>query len=71
MAQQKDSESGSEPAAVRFLAGIILVMLDWRLPMPIEASFRYLGGMTTPLAMLFIGIAISKASWARSNLTES
>lgn len=39
-------------------------MLDWRLPMPIEASFRYLGGMTTPLAMLFIGIAISKASWS-------
>ena len=43
------------PPLLGFLAGIILVMLDWRLPMPIEASFRYLGGMTTPLAMLFIG----------------
>jgi len=52
------------PPLLGFLAGIILVMLDWRLPMPIEASFRYLGGMTTPLAMLFIGIAISKASWS-------
>ena len=46
------------------LLGFLAVMLDWRLPMPIEASFRYLGGMTTPLAMLFIGIAISKASWS-------
>ena len=50
------------PPLLGFFAGIILVMLDWRLPMPIEASFRYLGGMTTPLAMLFIGIAISKVS---------
>ena len=28
------------PPLLGFLAGIILVMLDWRLPMPIEASFR-------------------------------
>lgn len=27
------------PPLLGFLAGIILVMLDWRLPMPIEASF--------------------------------
>ena len=59
------SDAGvAAPPLLGFLAGIILVMLDWRLPMPIEASFRYLGGMTTPLAMLFIGIAISKASWS-------
>ncbi len=40
------------PPLLGFLAGIILVMLDWRLPMPIEASFRYLGGMIMLLAML-------------------
>lgn len=51
------------PPLLGFLAGIFLVLLDWRLPLPVEAAFRYLGGMTTPLAMLFIGIAISKASW--------
>ena len=51
------------PPLLGFLAGIFLVLLDWRLPLPVEASFRYLGGMTTPLAMLFIGIAMSKASW--------
>lgn len=50
------------PPLLGFFAGIILVMLDLRLPMPVESAFRYLGGMTTPLAMLFIGIAISKVS---------
>lgn len=51
------------PPLLGFLTGVFLVIMEWRLPMPIEASFRYLGNMTTPLAMLFIGIAISKASW--------
>ncbi|MCD8360157.1 MAG: hypothetical protein LUC29_04845 [Acidaminococcaceae bacterium] len=32
------------PPLLGFFAGIILVILDWRLPIPIEASFRYLGG---------------------------
>lgn len=43
-----------------FIIGIVLVALDIRLPVPLESAFRYLGSMTTPLAMLFIGIAISK-----------
>ena len=51
------------PPLLGFMTGIFLVLMDWRLPLPIEAAFKYLGSMTTPLAMLFIGIAISKASW--------
>ena len=44
------------PPLVGFLAGIILVLLEVRLPEFIMDSCKYLGNMTTPLSLLFIGI---------------
>lgn len=58
------------PPLLGFMFGIFLVLMEWRLPVPIESALKYLGGMTTPLAMLFIGIAISKASWSEINFDK-
>jgi hypothetical protein len=51
------------PPLFGFIGGVIMVMLDWQLPGPILTSCRYIGNMVTPLAMIFIGIAISKEKW--------
>ena len=46
-----------------FMLGIVMVLCELNLPQPVYNGFRYVGSMTTPLAMLFIGIAMSKTSW--------
>lgn len=46
------------PPMLGFLAGILLVILEIKLPSFVVDTCKYLGNMTTPLAMLFIGIAI-------------
>ncbi|MEG0969477.1 MAG: AEC family transporter [Acidaminococcaceae bacterium] len=52
------------PPLLGFVAGVLLVFLEWSLPLPLLSVCRYLGSMTTPLAMLFIGVAISQTPWA-------
>lgn len=52
------------PPLLGFILGVIFLLLGWTLPNPVMRSFKYLGSMTTPLAMLFVGIAISRAKWA-------
>lgn len=47
-----------------FMLGAVLVLLELTLPKPFLDACRYIGSMTTPLAMIFIGIAMSKTSWA-------
>lgn len=51
-----------------FMAGVVMVILEWQLPQPVFKAFSYIGGMTTPLAMLFIGIAMSKTNWQEIKL---
>lgn len=46
-----------------FILGVIMVLLEIDLPKPLFDSCHYIGSMTTPLAMLFIGIAMSKTPW--------
>lgn len=46
------------PPFIGFLIGIILVLLEIDLPEFISSSFRYIGNLTTPLSMFFIGIVI-------------
>lgn len=41
-----------------FILSVALVLLDVHLPKFIMDTFRYFGNLTTPLAMLFIGITI-------------
>ncbi len=50
------------PPLLGFMAGILLVMLQIPLPKFILDTCKYLGNLTTPLSMLFIGIAIHSVS---------
>lgn len=46
------------PALMGFVVAVILVLLNVRLPFFIMDSCKYIGELTTPLAMLFIGIVL-------------
>lgn len=46
------------PAVLGFIIGVILVLLNIRLPSFILDSSKYIGNLTTPLAMFFTGIVL-------------
>ena len=48
------------PPLAGFIVGIILVLLDCRLPSFLMNSFQYIGNLTTPFSLVFIGIEMSK-----------
>lgn len=50
------------PPLIGFLAGVLLVLLDIRIPVFVTDTCKYLGNLTTPLSMLFIGISLSGVS---------
>jgi len=47
------------PPLLGFMAGMLLVMLELKLPDFIMESCKYIGNLTTPLSLLFIGITFS------------
>jgi hypothetical protein len=47
------------PPLLGFLIGILLVILNIKLPVFIIDAFKYIGSLTTPLSMFFIGSIIS------------
>ncbi|MBM6985580.1 MAG: AEC family transporter [Acidaminococcaceae bacterium] len=50
------------PPLLGFATGILLVLLGVPLPKFLAAAFKYVGNMTTPLSLIFIGIEISHIS---------
>lgn len=46
------------PPLIGAVIAITLILAGIKLPTFLKSTFQYLGGMTTPLAMLFIGISI-------------
>ena len=42
-----------------FLLGLVLVMLQIKLPAFLASDLQYLGNLTTPLSMIFIGLSVS------------
>lgn len=46
------------PATISFFVGILMILLDLNVPEFLATYMKYLGGMTTPLAMLYLGTAI-------------
>lgn len=58
------------PPLLGFILGVILVMLHVHLPKFVMADLSYIGGLTIPLSMIFIGIAISNAGLSRVRLTR-
>ncbi len=46
------------PPLLGFITAIILILLNIKLPLFVMDSCKYLGNLTTPLSMIFIGISI-------------
>ncbi|MFT8392139.1 MAG: AEC family transporter [Sporolactobacillus sp.] len=49
------------PPLLGFLVGLLLVLTHLEVPNFLMSDFRYIGDLTIPLSMLFIGIAIHQA----------
>ena len=47
------------PPLMGFILGLILVMLQIKLPAFLASDLQYLGNLTTPLSMIFIGLSVS------------
>lgn len=47
------------PPLLGFMVGVVLVLLKIKLPNFIMQDLNYIGGLTVPLSMIFIGIAIA------------
>ena len=47
------------PPLIGFLLGLVLVMLQIKLPVFLASDLQYLGNLTTPLSMIFIGLSVS------------
>ncbi len=48
------------PGLVSFVLSLILIMLDVKLPLFMTKTFKYLGSVCTPLALIFIGHMIQR-----------
>lgn len=58
------------PPLLGFILGVILVLLEWHLPQWLMSDLSYVGGLTIPLSMFFIGMTLGRfhlsqlrASW--------
>ncbi len=58
------------PPLLGFIVGVILVILHWHLPKFLMSTLSYVGGLTIPLSMIFIGIAISNAGLSRVRINR-
>lgn len=46
------------PPFLGFIIGVILVILNLKLPLFLKDAFKYLGNLSTPMIMIFLGITI-------------
>lgn len=58
------------PPFIGFSIAVALILLQIRLPNFIMVTFKYMGSMTTPLSMLFIGIAMFGVKFSQIRLTR-
>lgn len=47
------------PPLMGFLLGLVMVMLQIKLPAFLDSDLQYLGNLTTPLSMIFIDLSVS------------
>ena len=47
------------PPLMGFILGLVMVMLQVKLPAFLASDLQYLGNLTTPLSMIFIGLSVS------------
>jgi malate permease and related proteins len=55
----------ASPALIGFIIAIILVLLQVELPSFAMESIKYLGNLTTPLALIFIGLVLSAVPFSQ------
>ena len=53
------------PPLVAFLFAVAMIMVGISLPKAVMDCCKYLGSMTTPLSMLFIGIVVARVDWKK------
>lgn len=58
------------PPVLGFLLGGIVVWIGWGVPTVFKSLFSYIGGMTSPLAMLFIGITIYQTGFKKLRFSK-
>lgn len=58
------------PPLMGFLLGLVLVMLQIKLPAFLASDLQYLGNLTTPLSMIFIGLSVSNAGLKQLTLKK-
>ena len=56
-------KSIASPPLMSSILGVLFLICGFSIPSLIIKPFSLIGNMTTPLAMLFIGFAISRAKW--------
>lgn len=57
------------PPMIAFLTGVVVLLLNIPVPQVVQTSARYLGGMTTPLALLFVGIMLHGVGLRKIHVT--
>ena len=58
------------PPLMGFIIGVLLVLLNIKLPAFLLSDFQYLGNLTIPLSMIFIGISVANAGLSRLRFTQ-
>ena len=58
------------PPLMGCLLGIVLVMLQIKMPAFLASDLQYLGNLTTPLSMIFIGLSVSNAGLKQLTLKK-
>ncbi|AVK64450.1 malate transporter [Lactobacillus sp. CBA3606] len=58
------------PPLLGFMIGVVLVLLRLQLPDFLMQDFTYIGGMTVPLSMIFIGISMANAGLSSMRLNR-
>ena len=58
------------PPLMGFILGIVMVMLQIKLPAFLASDLQYLGNLTTPLSMIFIGLSVSNAGLKQLTLKK-
>lgn len=56
------------PPLVGFMAGIALVLLDVRLPVFLDKSFKYVGEMAIALSLMYVGVMLNGISFSEVRL---
>lgn len=58
------------PPLLGFIVGVVLVLLNIKLPLFLSKDLSYLGNLTTPLSMIFIGICVYNAGLKQLTLKK-